>query len=82
MPYTICPTCGALLSNIKEAYDQDMKKLCDDEDIDHELMSRKIIYDEKLNEKKKKIMDKYTDPHRICCRMRLGNAVDSVDIVR
>ena len=82
MTYSCCPTCGELIGRIKEAYDADLKELCEKEGIDHETFSRKAIYDEALNEKKKAIMDKYTDPNRTCCRMRIGNGTDPFDIVR
>lgn len=81
MSYPVCPTCGALLSNIALPYQRDIKELCERYNVDIELMSRGIVYNDKFNEEKKKIVDKYTDPDRYCCRMRLQNASDLVRIV-
>lgn len=82
MLYPICPTCGAILSNIQLPYMRDLKELCEKYDVDIELMSRGIIDNEKFNKEKEAIMDKYTDPQNYCCRMRLGNFSELVKIVR
>jgi len=81
MLYPICPTCGNLLANVQLPYQKDIKKLCEEYNVDIEMMSRGIIDNEKFNEEKKKILDKYTDPERYCCRMRLMNFCDIVRIV-
>jgi len=81
MLYPICPTCGAILSNIQIPYQRDIKALCVKYNVDVELMSRGIINNDKFNAEKREIMDKYTDPHRYCCRMRLANFSDLVRIV-
>lgn len=82
MLYVICPTCGAILSNIQLPYTRDIKELCERYDIDIELMSRGIINIEEFNIEKQNIMDKYTDKDNYCCRMRLGNFSDLVQIIR
>ena len=81
MLYPVCPTCGALLSNVQLPYQRDIKKLCEKHNIDLELMSRGIINDPEINAEKEAIVNKYTDPHRYCCRMRLTNFADIVKIV-
>jgi DNA-directed RNA polymerase subunit N (RpoN/RPB10) len=81
MLYPICPTCGNLLANVQLPYQKDIKKLCEQYNVDIEMMSRGIIDNEKFNEEKKKILDKYTDLERYCCRMRLMNFCDIVRIV-
>jgi DNA-directed RNA polymerase subunit N (RpoN/RPB10) len=81
MLYPICPTCGALLSNIQLLYQNDIKKLCEKYNVDLEMMSRGIVNDEKFNNEKKDILNKYTDPDRYCCRMRLSNFSDLVRII-
>jgi DNA-directed RNA polymerase subunit N (RpoN/RPB10) len=81
MLYPICPTCGALLSNIQLAYQRDIKELCEKYNVDIELLSRGIIEDDKFNLEKEKIINKYTDKDRYCCRMRLTNFCEIVKIV-
>lgn len=81
MLYPRCPTCGALLSNIQLPYQRDIHELCEKYNIDLELMSRGIINNDEFNREKEKIMNKYTDKHRYCCRMRLANFSDLVRIV-
>jgi hypothetical protein len=81
MLYPICPTCGALLCNIQLAYQEDIKNLCIKYNIDIELLSRGFATSEEFNEEKKKILNKYTDPDKYCCRTRLQNFCDVVRIV-
>jgi hypothetical protein len=82
MLYPICPTCGALLSNIQLPYARDLRDLCERYDVDIELMSRGIIANETFNSEKEAIMDKYTDKDNYCCRMRLGNFSELVKLMR
>jgi DNA-directed RNA polymerase subunit N (RpoN/RPB10) len=81
MLYPICPTCGAFLSNIQLPYQRDIRALCEKYNVDLETLSRSISNDAKFNTEKEEIMDKYTDPERYCCRMRLPNFSDLVRIV-
>ena len=82
MLFPICPSCGAILSNIQLHYQQDIRDLCDKYNIDHEMMSRGIVDNDKFNAAKEKIVNKYTDPDRYCCKMRLTNFSDIVRVVR
>lgn len=81
MLYPICPTCGALLSNIQLPYQRDMKALCEKYNVDIELLSRGIINNDEFNNDKIRIIDKYTDQQRYCCKMRLNNFSDLVRII-
>jgi DNA-directed RNA polymerase subunit N (RpoN/RPB10) len=81
MLYPICPTCGALLSNIQLPYQHDIKELCEKYNVDIELISRGIANDDKFNIEKERILNKYTDVDRYCCRMRLSNFSEIVKIV-
>jgi DNA-directed RNA polymerase subunit N (RpoN/RPB10) len=77
----VCYTCGNLLSNIQLAYQRDIKNLCEKYNVDLEIMSRGIVYNDAFNAEKVKIVEKYTEPHRYCCKMRLTNFSDIVRIV-
>ena len=81
MLYPICPTCGAITANIQLPYQRDMRNLCDEYGVDHEMMSRALLHDAKFNAAKEKILNKYTDRDRYCCRMRLTNFTDVVELV-
>ena len=81
MLYPICPTCGALLSNIQLPYQRDIKELCEKYNVDLELMSRGIVNNTQFNNEKERIINKYTDIDRYCCRMRLPNFSELVKII-
>ncbi len=81
MIYPICPTCGNLLSNIQLPYQRDIAELCTKYKIDINEISHGAIQDPKFLEEKRKIIDKYVDFHRYCCKMRLGNFSDLVRLV-
>ena len=78
----VCYTCGNLLSNIQLPYQKDMKQLCDKYKVDNNTLSSGVIDMDKFNKEKLAIVDKYTEKHRYCCRMRLTNFSDIVRIVR
>lgn len=82
MLHPVCPTCGNILSNIQLPYQNDMKRLCEKYKIDHNSLSSGLIDNDKFNEEKTAIVNKYTEPHRYCCKMRLTNFSDIVNIVR
>lgn len=81
MLYPICPTCGALLSNIQIPFENDVKNLCEKYNVDIEELSRFLSKDVNFNQEKKAIINKYTDPDRYCCRMRLLGYCKLVDII-
>jgi hypothetical protein len=81
MLYPTCPTCGAFLSNIQLPYQRDIRALCEKYNVDIELLSRSMSNDEKFNDEKEEIINKYTDPDKYCCKMRLPNFSDLVRIV-
>lgn len=82
MLYPVCPSCGSLLANIQLPYQRDIKKLCEKYNIDIELISRGVNNNKEFNREKEKIIEKYTDQHNYCCKMRLSNFSDLVRIVK
>jgi DNA-directed RNA polymerase subunit N (RpoN/RPB10) len=78
----ICYSCGNLLSNIQLPYQRDMKQLCEKYNVSHDTLSSGLFNLKQFNIEKKTIIDKYTEPHRYCCKMRLTNFTPIVDIVR
>jgi DNA-directed RNA polymerase subunit N (RpoN/RPB10) len=81
MLYPICPTCGETLANIQIPYQKDMLALCDKYNIDIDSISRGTPDDDKIRDDKEKIINKYTRKRRYCCKMRLTNFPDLVNIV-
>lgn len=81
MLYPICPTCGSLLANIQIPYQKDLHELCEKYNIDVESMSKSMNSNEEFNKEKRAIVDKYTEQHRYCCRMRLTNFTDLVRLI-
>lgn len=77
----IC-TCGNILSNIQLPYQKDIQDLCDKYSIDHDLISRGILNNEKFNKEKTAIVHKYVDEHNYCCTMHLQNFSDIVRLVK
>lgn len=81
MLYPICPTCGALLCNIQIPYENDLASLCEKYNVDIELLSSGQIDNDEFNKEKLKLVDKYTDRDRYCCKMRLTNYVPLAKIM-
>lgn len=82
MIYPICPTCGALLSNVQLPYCKELLELSEKYDVDLELLSRGIVEIEEFNKEKENLINKYTDPQMYCCKMRLSNFVEIVKLIR
>jgi DNA-directed RNA polymerase subunit N (RpoN/RPB10) len=78
--YFTCPSCGHYISNIILPYQMDMMKLAQKMDIDIDVISKEKD-DKEIMKEKGKILDKYTEKDRYCCRMRLMNTVDIVNVV-
>jgi hypothetical protein len=81
MLYQICPSCGDPLSPLMIPYTSDMKALCEKYKIDHDRISSQPLGTNDFNKEKQAIMDKYVTKERLCCRMRLGNFSDIVNLV-
>jgi DNA-directed RNA polymerase subunit N (RpoN/RPB10) len=80
MIYILCPSCGSNLGNIQLAYQRDIKQVLKKYNIDNEELSRNTNNKELIKDKIA-ILDKYTDKDRQCCRMRLNNFIDIVNLV-
>ena len=80
MLYVEC-TCGALLANIQLPYLKDMQALCDGMKVDHEYISNGRKHSDDFDKAKEKIVDKYCDKDRYCCRGKLTSYVDIVKLV-
>lgn len=78
--YFSCPSCGHYLANIILPYQNDMKKLAEKLDLHIDDLSREKD-DKGILKNKSDILDKYTEKDRYCCRMRLMNTIDIVNVV-
>jgi hypothetical protein len=82
MLYPICPTCGALLLNIQLPYEHEMEQLCEKYNITLNALSHNTNISIDCILDKQTIIDKYTDKDRYCCRMRLGNFIKLVELIK
>jgi hypothetical protein len=82
MLYPVCPTCSALLSNIQLPYTADVKDLCNRYNIDIEAISNGTLNNPVFDKEKEEIMNKYVDKDKYCCKMRLGNFTNQVELIR
>lgn len=78
--YFTCPTCGQYIANIIIPYQKDMKELASKMDLDLNDISREKT-DKNILKEKSKILNKYTEKDRYCCRMRIMNTIDIVNLV-
>uniref|UniRef100_A0A6C0E9T9 Uncharacterized protein n=1 Tax=viral metagenome TaxID=1070528 RepID=A0A6C0E9T9_9ZZZZ len=80
MLFMICPTCGEHLGNKELIYIAEMKAVCDSIGIDDDLVSQgKFDTHPEYVEKRQKIINKLL--RRGCCKMRMMNYIDVVQLV-
>ena len=71
--YICCPTCNRLLADKTLAYEEGLKKICDNPNLSQKQM----------DEEKTKLIDRLKIPKdSYCCRMRLMTYRDLVTIVK
>lgn len=78
--YFTCPSCGHYLANVILPYQNDMNKLAEKLDLHIDDISREKD-DKKILKAKSDILDKYTERKRYCCRQRLMNMIDIVNLI-
>tara|TARA_B110000208_G_C11798906_1_gene440931 strand:- start:299 stop:511 length:213 start_codon:yes stop_codon:yes gene_type:complete len=69
MLYPNCPTCGKLLADIEVEYLNEI-----------EVISNKKLDQEKIDEAKRKLLDKL-NVKRYCCRTRVLTFIDEVKLI-
>jgi hypothetical protein len=81
MLYMICPTCGEPLGNKEITYISEMKAVCDSLGVDDDMISQSSINSNKdYIKKRQEIISKLvTNP---CCKMRMMNYIDTVQLVK
>lgn len=83
MLYFKCPTCHEDLSHIEILYEGEMKNLCDEFNIDDDIVSKEYAKNrDDYKNKQKEIIDKLLPPDKYCCRMRLITYLDLVKIIK
>ena len=80
MLYMRCPTCGELLGNKELIMIEKLKKVCDDLEIDDEMISQGYDKHPEYVQKRQKIISDLCN--KICCRIRMMTYVDIVKIIK
>jgi len=79
MLYMICPTCGELLGDKQTIYTSELKKICDEFNVDDTNIAR-IDKDPKFIEKRKNLIEELFK--NMCCRVRVMTYVDLVTLIK
>ena len=81
MLYIICPNCGEVLGNKQIVFEEGMKKICDDLNIDFNMVSLGMSDKEgEYKEKRGELIN--TLCSRICCKKYLISYVDIVHLIK
>lgn len=75
----ICPTCGELLGDKQTIYTSELKKICDEFNVDDTNIAR-IDKDPKFIEKRKNLIEELFK--NMCCRVRVMTYVDLVTLIK
>jgi DNA-directed RNA polymerase subunit N (RpoN/RPB10) len=81
MLYLVC-SCGEILGNKQLVYEEEMKKACYDFELDYNMVSKGMTHTEEYKKRMQTVINKLTQPERICCRQALLTYVDVVQIVK
>lgn len=81
MLYMIC-SCGEILGNKQLVYEQEIKKICNDLNIDYNMISQGLAgkVESEFKNRRKEIVTKLC--RRICCRIALLNYIDLVQFIK
>jgi len=79
MLYIICPTCGELLGDKQCIYTTELKKICDEFNVDDTNIAR-IDKNPNFIEKRKKLIEDLFK--NMCCRVRAMTYVDLVTLIK
>ena len=75
----ICPTCGELLGDKQYIYTTELKKICDEFNVDDSNLSR-IDKDPNFIDKRKKLIEELFK--NMCCRVRAITYVELVNLIK
>ena len=80
MLFLMC-SCGEVLGNKQLVYETEMKKICDEMNIDFDMISKGLGDDEsEFKRKRKYLVNKLC--RRICCKQHLLNYIDIVKLIK
>lgn len=79
MLYMVCPTCGELLGDKEYIYTTELKKICDEFNID-DTNIYKVDKDPKFINKKKELIENLFK--NMCCRVRAMTYVNLVALIK
>lgn len=80
MLYLVC-SCGEILGNKELVYEYEMKKICDEINVDFDMVSQGLGDKEgEFKEKRSKLVNRLC--RRICCKQLLINYIDIVKLIK
>lgn len=81
MIYMICPECGELLRHKQIIYEKEMARVCDEINIDYNMISQENIErNEDYIKKRQDIVNELCD--NICCKMNMITYVSVVRLIK
>jgi hypothetical protein len=81
MLYLICPNCGEILGNKQIVYEEEMKKICDEMNIDFNMVSLGFSDKEgEYKEKRAELVNALCENR--CCKELIINYIDIVHIIK
>jgi hypothetical protein len=81
MLYMRCPTCGELLGNKEPILIKKLKEICDELNVDDDILSIGTIDKDPVFIKKRQELVTEMCPN-ICCRIRMPTYIDIVQIIK
>lgn len=80
MLYLVCP-CGEILGNKQLVYEEGMKQICDEMEIDSDMVSQGLADKEsEFKEKRCKLVNGLC--RRLCCKQLMITYVDVVTLIK
>lgn len=81
MIYMICPECGEILRNKQIIYEDEMQKVCDELEIDYNMISQEgYERDEKYIKRRQDIVNKLCK--NLCCKFNMITYVSMVRLIK
>jgi hypothetical protein len=83
MLYMVCPECGDLLRNKQIVYEDKMKTICEDLDIDYNILSQhEFDTNEEYKKRRQDVINELCDENNLCCKLALITYLRMVDLIK
>ena len=83
MIYMVCPECGDLLRHKQIIFEDKMKEVCEEMDIDYNLLSQhEFDTKEDFKKRRQNIINELCDEYNLCCKINLITYIRTVDLIK